>query len=191
MAKFDESIHEMPISPVSTGRIYEPKCKVCTHPKRNQIDYLLAIKTKYKELERLFQIPYKSFSNHDRKHLNYEDEAIKRIIEYEAGIANENLEEGVKGAFLRRSALDIGIKRLFDGIVSGEIPLEAKDLPKLVELREELDSNTAAAQIEEYERQFSAFKSAVEELCPPDVLPEILNLTRQKLGIPIPLEIES
>lgn len=161
--------------------IVEPRCPVCTHKLRLRMDYLLAIRTPYKEMERLFGIPYRSFSNHAKKHLRYEDESVRQIIEYEAGLAGENLTAGVRGAFLRRSALDISIKKFFDALTAGEVPVEAGDVIKMIELREKLDASTASAQIEQYELQFNAFKEALEEICPPEMLVKILDKTRDKL----------
>lgn len=172
-----------PSKPSILSKISEPKCHICQHKDRDQIDKLLAKKTPYRELERIFDIGKNSFSNHDKKHLQYEDEAIKRIIEHEAGLAQENLAEGVQGAFLRRSALDVSIKKFFDAVMAGEITIEAKDLAKMVELREKLDSDTAAAQIEQYELQFNAFKQAIEDVCTPDIMQAILERTKEILVV--------
>lgn len=174
-----ESGHIIMVGPEDL--IFEPMCKVCTHPNRLRMDYLLAMRTPYKEMERLFGIPYRSFSNHAKKHLRYEDNSIKEIIEYEAGLAGENLELGIKGAFLRRSALDVSIKKFFDALLAGEIEIEAGDVIKMIEARERLDASTASAQIEQYELQFNAFKEALEEVCPPEMLARILDKTRIKL----------
>lgn len=171
-------------------QIVEGKCKVCKDAKnRNRIDYLLAMRTPYKELERLYpHIPERSFANHDRKHLRYEDEAIKRVIEHEAGLSSENLETGVKGAFLRRTTLDAFIKKFFDAMIAGEVIPEAKDVVKMIELRERLDAESSTATIEQYELQFNAFKEAVEEICSANEMNEILSLVRSKLGMNPALE---
>lgn len=165
------------------GLIVEPKCKICTHKLRMRMDYLLAIRTPFKEMERIFDIPYRSFSNHAKKHLRFEDESVKQIIEYEAGLAGENLTAGVRGAFLRRSALDISIKKFFDALTAGEVPVEAGDVIKMIELREKLDASSASTQIEQYELQFNAFKEALEEICPPEMLVKILDRTKEKLRV--------
>lgn len=163
------------------GLITEPQCKVCVDPNRLRMDYLLAMRTPYREMERLFGIPYRSFSNHAKKHLRYEDNSVKEILEYEAGLANENLEAGIRGAFLRRSALDISIKKFFDALLAGEVEIEAGDVIKMIEAREKLDANTASAQIEQYEFQFNAFKEAIEEVATPEMMVKILDRTRVKL----------
>lgn len=165
----------------SEGLIVEPRCQICIHKDRLRMDYLLAMRTPYKEMERLFGIPYRSFSNHTKKHLRYEDESVRQIIEYEAGLAGENITAGVRGAFLRRSALDISIKKFFDALTAGEVPVEAGDVIKMIELREKLDASSASTQIEHYELQFHAFKEALEEICPPEMLVKILDRTKAKL----------
>lgn len=159
-----------------------PQCPICIHPMRARMEYLLAMRTPYKEMERLYpDIGYRSFSNHSKKHLRFEHESVKQIIEYEAGLAGENLELGIKGAFLRRSALDVSIKKFFEALNAGVIPVEAGDVIKMIELRERLDASSATAQIEQYELQFNAFKEALEEICPPDMLTRILDRTKVKL----------
>lgn len=166
------------ISIGAEGLIVEPQCKICTHPLRLRMDYLLAIRTPYREMERLFDMPYRSFSNHAKKHLRFEDNSVKDILEYEAGLAGENLEAGLKGAFLRRSVLDISIKKFFDAVTNGEIEIEAGDALKMIEARERLDASSASKQIEQYELQFNAFKEAIEAVCTPEQMAKILDKTK-------------
>lgn len=179
--------------PEPIAKIVEPRCHVCQHPQRDQIDRLLAMKTSYAEISRLFsteekKLDERSVSKHEKKHLKYEDEAVRQIIEYEAGLAQENLEEGVKGAFMRRTILDVALRKAFDEISSGAMPIEAKDIPKMIEMREKLDNDTATAQIAEWEKQFLAFKEAIQEVCPPEMWQQILIRTKQILTVRPALE---
>lgn len=168
--------------PTSINKIVEGKCHTCRHKERDRIDYMLAMKTPYVEIHRLYpELSAKSIGNHAKEHLSFEDEGVKRIIEHEAGIAQENLDAGLHGVFMRRTVLDMAIKKAVDAIASGEVTIEIKDLPKMIELREKLDANSATAQIEQYELQFNAFKAAVEELTPPDVWYKILDKTKEIL----------
>ena len=179
------------VIPPPVERHIEPRCSVCTHKQRDQIDRLLAMRTPYSDIERAFsteekKLDRRSVSNHNKKHVRYEDEAVRRIIEYEAGLAQEDLEMGVQGAFLRRTTLDVAIKKVFDGIISGETELEAKDVVKMIELRERLDQNSASAQVEQYKTQFLAFKTAIEEICPPEMMFDILTRTKELLKLDTP-----
>lgn len=171
-----------PDGPGPIFEVVEPLCPVCQDERRLRIDYLLAMKTPFTEMARLFPpIPYRSFSNHAKKHLRYEDASVKEILEFEAGLAGENMEAGVRGAFLRRSALDISIKKYFDALTAGTLSVEAGDVIKMIELREKLDASSASTQIAVYEEQFNAFKGAMEEICPPEMLVKILDRTKEKL----------
>lgn len=178
----------LPAKQEPVGRITEPRCHTCTHPQRDAIDSLLAIKTPYSTIERLFsteerKLDYRSVSKHDKEHLDYENEAVRQILEHEAQVAGENLDLGVRGTFLRRSSLDVAIKKLFDGIISGDVEVEAKDLPKFIELREKLDRDTVNAQLETVMMQFQAFKEAILEVCPPEMQHEILVATQLKADV--------
>jgi hypothetical protein len=166
--------------------INEPRCHVCQHPNRRAIDRLLAVGTRYTEISRLFStegkaLDRRSISNHATQHLNYEDAAIRQIIEAEAAEAKENLEEGVRGAFARRVALDIALKKGIDGIIDGETQVEPRDLIKLIELRERLDQQTATAQVDELWVQFNAFKQAVQDITTPDSRQQIMIRMREIL----------
>src|SRR5688500_4355474 len=68
----------------STTLVSEPRCLVCQSPNRKVIDQLLARSTSYRELERVFGIDRRSISNHDQKHLNIEQAAMRRIVQEEA-----------------------------------------------------------------------------------------------------------
>lgn len=156
----------------------------CKHPERDRIDYMLAMRTPYVEIHRNYpDVSEKSIENHSKQHLSFEDEGIKRIIEHEAGIAKENLDAGLQGVFMRRTVLDMAIKKVTDKIASGEIEIEVKDLPKMIELREKLDANSASAQVEQYELQFNAFKVAIEESVSPEVMFNILKRTKEILQV--------
>lgn len=167
--------------PATTTRIVEKRCSICQHSQRNNIDRLLALSVNYSDIGRLFGVDRRAASNHAKEHLGYEETAIRQIIEQEALASEENLELGVSLALRRRAALDIAINKVLDGLASGEILVEAKDLPKFVELREKLDKEHSGAAVETVIVQFNAFKQAVLELAPPDLKWNILERTKEIL----------
>ena len=170
-------------------KIVEPKCHVCQHPLRDVIDRLIMVKEPYTEVARLFstderKLDRRSIARHEKEHLNYEDEGLRRLIEYEAGLAEEGLEEGIQGAFLRRVSLDVAIKKVFDGVIDGSIPVESRDIVKMIELRERLDKDSSSTALEQYQTTHIAFREAVKEVCSPDQHYQILEITKQRLGLP-------
>lgn len=175
-----------PLSLEVTHKISESRCHVCQHKHRDAIDRLLAMHTRYIDIERLFstdeqKLDARSVSKHAKLHLNYDDAAIRQIVEYEAQQSDENLSEGIRGAFSRRVYLDVALKKALDSIIDGEMVVEPKDAVKIIELREKLDKDTDSAAREELWVQFNAFKQAVLQICPPEMKWEILELTKQIL----------
>lgn len=61
--------------PKETSAIVVPNCKVCTHPRRNEIEEMLMLGTSYKGIletlgEDADNLSAKSLSNHKRKHIS-------------------------------------------------------------------------------------------------------------------------
>lgn len=167
----------------------EPRCKVCTHPHRHAIDKLLAIKRPYAEIERIFsndddKLDRRSISTHDKKHLSYDDAAVRQLIEHEAEQANENLKEGIRGNLQRRLTLDVAIQKGFDGLIRDDIEVELRDLVKVIEVRERMDAQVTGAAVEELQVQFNAFRQAVQEIVPSDQWVKLLDRTKDIIRQP-------
>ncbi len=88
--------------------IHEPRCHVCTSPHRHFIEGLLIKGANYLWISENVPgqegsvIDRRSVSNHAKKHMSYQDSAIRAILEEEANTAAQNYEEGVKGAIIHR-----------------------------------------------------------------------------------------
>lgn len=89
---------------------FEPRCKVCKHPERQDIDIALARQSSYVRIGEDFDLPYRSVANHRRKHVNFEQPTIKLVVEEEEAIANEIREIGVELAIKQRVMLDTCIQ---------------------------------------------------------------------------------
>lgn len=89
---------------------YQPRCKVCRHTGREEIDLLLATNHSFVGIEERFGLPYRSLANHRRKHLDFDDPAITAAVEAEHFIAEQSLEFGVERAVERRVMLDVCIE---------------------------------------------------------------------------------
>src|SRR4051812_9608222 len=95
-------------------RVTEPRCHVCTSPDRDKVERLIAHGTSASEIGRLFTIDRRSVSNHTKEHLDWENAAIRKIIEDEAHAAEIDLEEGVKGVLSRRVYLQVALKKALE-----------------------------------------------------------------------------
>lgn len=162
-------------------KIVEPRCHVCQSPHRDLIDRMLVLGTPYLEISRALQmeIDRRSISNHDKNHLALEDHAVRRILEAEAVKHAENIEDGIQGVITRRAALDIAIGKWFQDLAEDNIEIETKDAIAMIQLRDKLDGDTAATQVEEVKLQFQALLQAMKEVLQPEQLSRILTRGRE------------
>lgn len=161
-------------------RWIEARCHVCTSKYRRAIDRMLALGTPYSEVSRVFggEIDRRSISNHDKKHLNFDDGAIRRIFEHEAQEAQEDWEEGVSGALKRRVYLSIGIQKALEALISGDAIVEPRDAIAMIQQLEKLDNEAEGTQIDLLQMQFNAFTQAIREIVPDEMWNKILERTK-------------
>ena len=164
---------------------HEPRCSVCTSQFRKPIDRMIALGTSYSEISRIYEetgIDRRAISNHAKKHLNYEEAAIRQIIAKEAEEAQANIEEGVTGAIARRVYIDVAIQKGFEALLNNEVPVEVKDVATLIQLKEKMDATTDGAAIDEVKMQFNAFVQAIREVAPQEMWDKILVRTKEILN---------
>lgn len=105
--------------PIETDGFFDPRCKVCNHPQRREIDIALEAQVPYVHLESQYALPYRSLSNHLRKHVNHEDAELRRIIEERSVQDRENREIGIEMEVRRRLVLDLCLKIGIELLVGG------------------------------------------------------------------------
>lgn len=165
LQKLKEKNQEESLTP-----IFEPRCSVCKSPHRNLVDALLAKgSTSYSAIaarvpgEDGKPLDRRAVSNHAKSHLNFQEDAIRSLLEAEADEAAQNYEEGVRGAITRRGVLEVTLRKAFDDIVSGRIEVESKDMLAVIQMLEKMDEATNAAQVDYMRAQVSAFLQAVKD----------------------------
>lgn len=163
--------------------VVEPRCKVCMSPHRNAIDALLAGGYSYSEIARHFDgIERRSISNHYKEHLDYENAAIRTIIEREAAAAQKNHEEGVDRLITKQTYLEVALQKAYDQVLSGDTEITAGEAVKLIEMAQRLEERTHDVAVDEMRSQFNAFMQAVKSTVPPDMWEEIRDLTHTNLA---------
>ncbi len=103
---------------------FEPRCEVCTSPYRHFIDSML-VKGGYSYVYIANTVPGKgdkkidrrSVANHAKKHLGFQEQALRALLEEEADMAEQNYEEGVRGAITHRGVLEIAVRKAYDDII--------------------------------------------------------------------------
>jgi hypothetical protein len=188
MPKFvDEAGKEkLPVKKVLKGGIpivHEPRCKVCTSPQRNSIDKMLAAGFTYSEIERQFggNIPRKSISGHSQKHLNYEQAAIREVIEKEAVNAQQNYDMGVSRLVTKNAYLEVALQKAYDALVNNDTMVEPKDAVKVIEMLQRLQDQNQTVALDELRVQFQYFMQAVKETIPKEQWESIVDRTADLL----------
>lgn len=158
-------------------------CHACQSPMRNTIDKMLALNQSYSEIERISGVDRRSISNHDKKHLDFEEAAIRRIIEAEATMQGSNVEEGIRGAMSRRVYAESALHKAMEQLLSGDVLVTAKEAIALAEYLDRKETEVQGAAIDEYKIQFNAFVQAIREIVPDETNQKILGRTREILGV--------
>jgi hypothetical protein len=100
---------------------FEPRCKVCRSEYRSEVDLLIAQQRTFTSIERDFGIPYRSLANHRRRHLDYHDPDIRRVIDEELAAYDRIRELGVEVAIERRLMLDRLIQFYYECLISDKV----------------------------------------------------------------------
>lgn len=179
-----------PEPPSVPGDFIEPKCLACTSEYRKLIDKLIALATKYVEIQRITGVPRRSISNHANSHLGYEAAAVREIIQREAQAAEENIEEGMSGVLNRRVVLEVWVQQTFQKLVNGEMELTGKDAMTAIQMLNDFDTRTQGDQLDSYRLQFNAFVQAIRECAGPELWNDIRERTNEILAVEEPPKLK-
>lgn len=157
-------------------RITESRCHTCNSPYRDYIERELIRGHSYLAIAN--SIPdgpdRRSISTHHKEHMAITAAAYRAILEEEASLEGQNFEEGIRGAVTNRGVLELMIRKGFDDIMDDNAMVEPRDLIQIIKLKQEMDANYTAVQIETYKRQVEIFKQAILEVVPPDMQAQIV-----------------
>lgn len=169
----------------------EPRCHCCTSDFRAAIDKLIAQGvTSYSQIGKMFNIDRRSVSTHAKEHLMWEDAAIRQIVADAAEQAQQNAEEGIKGIATRRAFAEIYLQKTMGALMDGDLELSGKDALSFAQYLDKMDGQVEGAALSEMQVQFNAFMQAIREICPPGMWQEILDRTKEILGVQTP-QLES
>ena len=121
----------------------------------------------------------KSVANHAQVHMALDDAAVRAILEEEAELANQNYQEGVKGALTWRGMSEVAIRKAFEDILTGVTTVEPKDMVQFIRLMREMDENASATAIEEARMQIALFMSAIRDVCDANTQDQIAQRVRE------------
>jgi hypothetical protein len=137
------------------------------------------------------RIDRRSISNHAKKHLGFQEAAIRALLEEESSMAQQNFEEGVRGAITHRGVLEIMVRKAYDDITSGLVEVEPKDLIATIQVLQKMDERTESVAVDELRAQVSAFIQAIKEETDRETWEKIAHRARRLLGgVPSPPDVD-
>lgn len=153
-----------------------PQCHVCQSARRLWIERQLLKGTSYSAIanslppekidgsdeERV--IDRRSIANHSKNHMPLDSAIVRAVLEEEADLLGQNWEEGVRGAFTNRGALNALIRKAFEDAMSNVTTVEPRDLIQMVKLYNEMESNTSTVLIEEAKMSVNIFLEAIQNV---------------------------
>lgn len=168
----------------SKGRppvIHEPRCHVCTSPHRQFIEGLLVKGANYVWISENVPgiegsvIDRRSVSRHAKKHMSYQNAAIRAILEEEAETAAQNYDEGVRGAITHRGVLEVALRKAYEDIIAGVTTVEARDMIQLINTLQKMDEQREQIAVNELRAQVQAFVEAIRAETDPDTWDRIFK----------------
>lgn len=165
----------------------EVRCRICKSNKRSLIDQLLVLGHGPVALARQFQGTdenfngsidnlRKSIERHSKRHLNIEEDAIRKTIERRAaerGLLVDYAEEKIATT---KAVLDLMVAKGLEQVTADGARVKYQDILKAIELLEEYEANSFAQQLDVVQRQMYAIREAVRRVCPPELWPEVARV---------------
>jgi hypothetical protein len=149
-----------------------PQCLVCQSPYRAYVERMLLAGYSYTKIaEGLPPDPVtgkmvnrRSIGNHSKEHMSVDDAVTRAILEEEAGQLGQQWEEGVKGAFTMRGALELLVRKGFGDAMAGVTTVEVRDINQMIKLYNEMSSNSATTATETAEMTVRIFVEAIQNV---------------------------
>lgn len=162
-------------------RIQESRCKVCTHPNRDWIEYALSSGHSYTAIgDRVVpEVDRRSISNHYKKHMDLHDTVLRDILEREQERIGDLHEEGARNILTTRGVLEVLLRKGFEDAINDVTTVEPKDLIQISKMLSDMDSHVSEQMVAEQTAQVQIFQEAIRTVCTPAQLEEIVSEVRK------------
>lgn len=169
-----------------------PQCFVCQSERRLWIERQLLKGRSYSAIANSLppeilpggeqrKIDRRSIAHHSKEHMPLDQAVVRAIMEEEADLLGQNWEEGVRGAFTNRGALNALIRKAFDDAMNNVTTVEPRDLIQMVKLYNEMESGTATAATEEAKIAVRIFMEAIQNVVTDMLDPELAEEMKRNI----------
>lgn len=169
------TLREVEIERHRPPQIVVAQCHVCSGPfaiHRLWIERMVVMAYSYSEIAR--QIPSdpatgksldrRSISTHARYHMRVEDAAARALLEEEADLLKQNVEEGIQGAMTTRGVLRVLVQKAYVDAQNDVTTVEPRDMIQMIKLLNDLETNTSTAEVEEAKTAVLLFSKAIKNV---------------------------
>ena len=109
-------------------------------------------------------IDRRSISNHSKNHMPLDQGYVRAVLEEEADLLGQNVDEGIKGAFTLRGALRTLIQKAYEDAMNNVTTVEPRDLIQMAKLFNEMEASTASTATEEAKMAVRLFMEAIQNV---------------------------
>jgi hypothetical protein len=146
--------------------ISEPRCHTCKSEYRVYIEREILKGTSWRAIGDSLpvKIDRRGIAKHYKEHMRVEQATIRAVLEDEANLLSQNVEEGVKGAFTLRGALDVLIRKAYQDALEGITTVEPKDLIQMIKLYNDMNVESGGTAVEEAKTAIRIFVDAIQNV---------------------------
>jgi hypothetical protein len=146
--------------------ISESRCHTCQSEYRVYIEREILKGTSYRAIgdSLPIKIDRRGIAKHYKEHMRVEQAAIRAVLEDEAQLLSQNVEEGVRGAFTLRGALDVLIRKAYQDALEGVTTVEPKDLIQMIKLYNDMNVEVGGTAVEEAKTSIRIFVEAIQNV---------------------------
>jgi len=171
-AQKDHAVIEAQKAAIAPSQVIETRCHVCTHPNRLFIEQSLVngyghtkIADAIPDIEGVPKPDRRSIGKHLAKHMPLELQTIRKTLDEEAALLQQNVEDGARGAVTDRGMLKVLVRKAYELAQAGSIAIEMRDVIQMIKLLNDMDVKASTGRADEYERDFGLFLQAIRNVC--------------------------
>lgn len=167
--------------------VHEPRCRVCSAGDGvlELVNRLLISGLTYSDVLRALEsvnhtrpkgrrISYQSIRNHQKKHMPFEAQAYRDILERRAAEAERDFIEGTGSIVTSASYAEVVMRKSFDHLMTNDIPVDVKDGLAAAKLLYAIDAGRVIGMDEAQAlEQLNRIIEAVRAVCTPEQMTEI------------------
>lgn len=170
--QYDGLVYNLEVAGNHTYTVENLYVHNCQHPNRLFIEQQLVRGRSYSAIARSVPphpdtgkvVDRRSVKHHYEEHMDLDNAVIRGVLEEEAQLLGQNIEEGLVGAFSTRGALNVLIRKAYDDAMNGITTVEPRDMIQMIKLFQELDAASSTKIVEEAKASVAIFMASIQNV---------------------------